>query len=215
MTRGTPQGVGLCCLLMAGCAGLPWEGKEHRVALEDNVGGKSAARIEAMGHAVQVQVDQFADGCRLQQFLVGPRPAAHGAGSIAAPRALAVRAPDVVEGGRATLDLYAPGDWIVQAQYVHNVLVDEGRRSEPDGEAPAWGAGDLQVGRPLKGGYRFDHVEFSSRVRGPGGASARVSRYPTLNSLDATTTIHWYYDEYSKVGFQWKVYARGPCDAAP
>jgi len=123
-----------------------------------------------------------------------------------------VRAPDVVEGGRASLSVFAPGDWIVRAQYVHSVLVDEGQKSEPDGEARAWGAGDLQVGHPLSGGYRFDHVEFWARVQGPGGASARVSRYPAPSSRDASMTIHWYYDAYSKVHFQWKIYAQGPCD---
>ena len=67
-------------------------------------------------------------------------------------------------------------------------------------------------GRLLGGGYTFDHVEFSSRVHGPGGASARVSHHPPPASHDASLSIHWYYDAHSKVQFRWKIYAQGPCD---
>jgi hypothetical protein len=206
--------IGASCLVLAGCAGLSWEGKERRVLVEDNVEGRSAARVESTGDAVQVQVAQFADDCRLRRFLVGPRTARPEAGASGA-YAVALRSPEVIEGGHASLNVYAPGDWVVRAQYVHTVLVDEGEKNEPDGQPQAWGAGDLQVGRPLAGGYTFDHVEFSSTSQGPGGASARVTRYPNQTSHDASITIHWYYDAYSKVRFQWKIYAQGPCDAKP
>jgi hypothetical protein len=67
--------IGASSLVLAGCASLSWEGKEHRVLLEDDVGGRSAAKVETTGDAVRVQVAQFAEGCRLQTFLVGRRTA--------------------------------------------------------------------------------------------------------------------------------------------
>jgi hypothetical protein len=204
-----------CCLALTGCAGLPWEGSQHRVRLEDNIGGHSAAKAESTVDAVRIQVAQFAQDCRLQTFLVGPRQGPERGADEAALGPLSPREPEVLEGGRASLTIYAPGNWIARAQYVHTVLVDEGEKSEPDGQAQAWGAGDLRVGHHLGGGYTYDHVEFSSHVQGPGGASARVSQYPVAHSHDGSMTIHWYYDEYSKVQFQWKIYAQGPCDTKP
>jgi hypothetical protein len=212
--KGSALVYGALCLTLTGCAGPPWEGRERTVRVEDNVDGRSAANVQSRGGAVQVQVAQFAGGCRLRQFLVGPWSARQAVGDEAGG-ALTVRAPEVIEGGRASLSVWAPGVWVVRAQYVHSVLVDEGHKGEPSGDAPAWGEGNLRIGRPLGGGYRFDHVEFSSHVEGPGGASARIVHYPAPQSHDATMTVHWYYDEYSKVQFKWKIYAQGPCDTKP
>jgi len=205
--------IGASCVVLAGCAGPFREDKERHVLVEDNIQGHSQARVEPTADSVRVQVAQLADDCRLHRFLVGPRPP--GAAAVVGADSMAVRSPEVIEGGHASLDVYAPGDWIVRAQYVHAVMVAEGQRSEPNGQAQAWGEGDLQVGHQLGGGYTFDHVEFSSSSEGPGGASARMIHTPTQTAHDASITIHWYYDEFSRVRFQWKIYAQGPCDTKP
>jgi hypothetical protein len=215
MKREVVVSVGASCLTLAACAGVVNRPEEVRVRVEDNVGGASAGQISPAGEAVRVQVAEFATDCQLQQFLIGPRPAEGRGVEAQGSEVRDVRAPDEVRGGKAILSVFRPGDWVVRAQYVHTVLTDIGRETEPEGEAPAWGEGDLVIGRPLGGGYRFDHVEFASHVTGPGGASARVARRPNLNAQETTTTVHWYYDKYSKVDFRWKLYARGPCDTRP
>ncbi len=215
MKRDALFGVGASCLTLAACAGIANRRDEVRVQVEDNVGGASTVQISPAGEAVRIQVAEFATDCQLQQFLIGRRQA-EGRGVEAQASVLRdVRAPDEVRGGKAILSIFRPGDWVVRAQYVHTVLTDTGGETEPQGEAPAWGEGDLVVGRPLGGGYRFDHVEFTSHVTGPGGASARVAQRPHPNAEETTTTVHWYYDKYSRVDFHWKVYARGPCDTRP
>jgi len=213
--RAVCLGLGASCLALVACAGYSDRRDEVHVRFEDNVGGAAAAQIFEAGETVRVQVVQFASDCQLQQFLIGPGSTIGRGGGPAGPELRDVRAPDEVQGGKAILSVFRPGHWVVRAQYVHTVLADAGRGTEPEGEAPAWGEGDLQVGRPLAGGYRFDHVEFASHVTGPGGASAQVARRPNPAAQETTTTIHWYYDKYSKVDFIWKLYARGPCDTRP
>ncbi len=208
-------GVAAVCLTLGSCANVPLDRAAGRVTVEDNVGGASGAQVSSTDGAVLVQVAEYAAQCRLQQFLIAPARAAQA--GVGAPGAapLEARPPDQVRDGKATFEVFRPGDWTVRAQYAHTVLADEGQKAEPDDERRESGEGDLQVGRALGGGYRFDHAEFSSRVDGTGGASARISRYPPPGAQDATMTIHWYYDKYSKVQFRWKIYARGPCDTKP
>lgn len=200
------------CLACAGCASQP-EGGGIRVLVQDNVAGASQARVEARASAIRVSVLEAAGGCRLQRFVISRLQPL---GQVGPPtQAPLVRTPDQLQGGSALLDIYWPGDWIVRAEYVHTVAADGGQQDEPVGDSKVWGEGDLQVGRALQGGYRYQSVQFASRVSGPGGASAQITRYPTTHGTDTRMVIHWYYDAYSKVSFRWTTFAQGPCDASP
>lgn len=206
MRREVLAGVGASWLALLARA----DAISGRVDFEDNVAGASAAEVTSSGNVTQIRVAELAANCRLQAFLMWPAQT-----QPASPEYTRVRTADEIRDGKAIVRVSSPGDWIVRAQYVHTVVVDQGTKTEPEDDPRASGEGDLQIGRPLSGGYRFDHVEFSSTVLGPGGASARIRSSATPGAADATATIRWYFDAYSKVQFQWKVFARGPCDAAP
>ena len=177
----------------------------------DNIDGRSQSTTAVgPGLVARVEVATVVGDCRLKEFFVAP-----GLLSRVDPDTAYVKPLDEMKDGKAMLHLYAPGQRTVLARYVHSVLLEEGWRSEPDLEAAVTGQGEIHTGRALSNGYQYDHVDFSTQVMGPGGASARIADAPYPGSAQADLNIRWYWDAYSNVQFSWRIYVKGPCDALP
>ena len=181
------------------------------VTVLDNVGGGSLASVVRVENgAVRIEAASRAGDCVLREFLA--KPAERSADAQAGVRSLPVQE---FQGDKAILDFRPSEPTTVVASYVHTVLVESGNQTEPENEADATGSGEVQAGRVLLNGYRFDHYDFSTDVTGPGGASAGVKEAPHPGSQQAVLRIRWSYDPYSRVVFSWKIFATGPCNASP
>lgn len=177
----------------------------------DNLNGASqpSAAPDADG-LVRIEVASRVGECVLREFLVKPgEQAFHSQASVRSERAQEFRAD------RAIFRFKPSEPTTVIAQYVHTVAVDSGNRNEPQGESAVTGSGEMQAGRVLMNGYRFDHYDFSTATTGPGAASASVTEPIRQGGEQAFLRIRWSYDPYSRVSFSWKIYATGPCDGSP
>ncbi|HZP92626.1 MAG TPA: hypothetical protein VFB20_07070 [Burkholderiales bacterium] len=217
MTTETPIGaawaliVGLG-LLSAGCATSSGPATASpTVTVLDNVGGGSQASVVRVDNgAVRIEAASRAGDCVLREFLA--KPGEQSSASQSGIRSVPV---EEFQGDRAIVHFRPAEPTTIVASYVHTVLVESGNQTEPENEADATGSGEVQAGRVLLNGYRFDHYDFSHEVTGPGGASASVKEAPRPGSQQAFLRIRWSYDPYSRVTFSWKIYATGPCNASP
>lgn len=177
----------------------------------DNLNGASRPSVASTGDGVvRIEVASRVGECVLREFLVKPSERAlHSQARVRSER------PQEFQADRAIYHFKPSEPTTIIAQYVHTVVVESGSRSEPEGESDTTGSGEMQAGRVLLNGYRFDHYDFSSNTTGPGGASASVKEAPRQGGEQTYLRIRWSYDPYSRVSFSWKIYGTGPCDGSP
>jgi hypothetical protein len=198
-------------LIVTGCASpIAKTGSPPAVTVLDNLGGASrpsVVRVEEGADRIEVP-SRFGD-CVLKDFLVKPER------TLPSQVSARDQLPEEFQADRAIYRFRPSMPTTIIAQYVHTILVESGSRSEPEGETHATGSGEMQAGRVLLNGYRFDHYEFSSDATGPGGAWASVKEAPRPGGEQTYLRIRWFYDSQSRVSFSWKIYATGPCNAPP
>lgn len=199
-------------LLSTGCASrISSTSILPAVTAIDNLNGASQPSVAPVGDgAIRIEVASRVGECVLREFLV--KPSERALSSQARARS---ERPQEFQADRAIFHFKPSEPTTIIAQYVHTVVVESGSRSEPEGETGATGSGEMQAGRVLLNGYRFDHYDFSSSTAGPGGASASVKEPPRQGGEQTYLRIRWFYDPYSRVSFSWKIYGTGPCDAPP
>lgn len=199
-------------LFSGGCASrIPHPSSLPAVTAFDNINGAAQPSVTPAGDgAVRIEAASRVGECILREFLVEPSDR-----TLPSQGRVHSERPQEFLGDRAIFRFKPSEPTRITAQYVHTVVVESGSRSEPQGESNATGSGDMQVGRVLLNGYRFDHYEFSSNITGPGGASASVKEPPRPGAEQTYMRIRWSYDPYSRVSFSWKIYGTGPCAAMP
>ena len=199
-------------LIPTGCASPPTRAPTPpAVTVLDNLGGASRPSVVRVEDgADRIEVVSRSGDCVLKEFLV--EPSDHSAPSQVNARN---QPPQEFQADRAIYSFRPSEPTTVIAQYMHTILVESGSRTEPEGATHATGSGEMQAGRVLLNGYRFDHYEFSSNAIGPGGAWASVKEAPRQGGEQTYLRIRWFYDSHSQVSFSWKIYATGPCNAPP